>query len=180
MTKQTKVYALLIIAAVILAGCLHYYLKNRPVTDPNEKASLESLDYQSQTPPKTTTNQPNTQKQTPMNNPSENITSNTNAVTVSFSELMKNPEKYNGKTVKTSGFYASGFERSLLFESASSESSQGASIWIGTTNIQETNKKFDKPNSERGYTADAVIEGVFEYDAKSTFGHVGFAHAQIR
>lgn len=176
---------IIVIVLIIILGAFYFFTSKKSHDSTVESATQTGyqVNTENQTNPQKTMTKTNTTNQSQdeqPNNSIDQVTGNNTVITVTFSELMENPEKYNGKVIRTTGCSAAGYERRLLFESEASKLSQGTSIWIATQNIQETNKKYDKPNSQLGYIADAVVEGVFEYDPAINYGHVGFAHAQIR
>ncbi len=100
---------------------------------------------------------------------------------ITFSQLISQADKYNGRTVTFEAFYFGGFEISALAESvgpAVSDVSRivpnGALIWVESGITQELHDKFYKQNNTpSGYTeyiGKLKISGKFETGGK--YGHL--------
>ncbi len=103
------------------------------------------------------------------------------SITIDFSKLLNNPEKYNGKTVSVEGYFFSGFEISVLSGSLQSSSFREGNvapvtpmIWLTGTypeNFRDgLRKQSVTPSGYTEYYGKVRITGVFQYG--SEYGHM--------
>ena len=107
---------------------------------------------------------------------------------VTFSQLISNADKYNGKTVTLEAFYFSGFEISAISESVGPSTSgvwrivpTGTLIWVEAGISQELqNKLYSQTTTPSGcaeHLGKLKITGKFE--TGSQYGHLGAYQYQI-
>ena len=101
-----------------------------------------------------------------------------NTKIVNFSELISNPEEYNGTNICTEGIYLSGFEASSLgagfYELSGSVYLTEPAIWVEGTEITE----LGECKTSQGYSfCSAKVCGHFEYGRH--YGHLGGYEYQI-
>lgn len=103
---------------------------------------------------------------------------------VAFSELISNPQKYNGKHVCTEGVYLSSFEVSVL---GAEISGQGINMQLVEPTIWIESREGIKFKSDcleirelygTAEFCNAKVCGIFEYGER--YGHIGRYDYQIR
>jgi hypothetical protein len=83
---------------------------------------------------------------------------------VTFLELMAHPEKYDGKRIRVSGYYRTGFETSGLFEKEVNQSSF-AGFWLDDDSTFARAEDVHRPND-----CYLTIEGVFNANERRHLG----------
>ncbi len=101
--------------------------------------------------------------------------------TVSFSDLVNNPQRYNGQTVTVDAFYFAGFEIQALAGSLAPASYNPANfnpqpplIWlskgIGTEPLNQLYKQQTTPSGYAETYGKVQVRGVFAYGGR--YGHL--------
>jgi hypothetical protein len=86
--------------------------------------------------------------------------------TISFCELLRHPEKYNGQLVKVRATWVYGFEWSYLH----CLDCDGR-VWLNTSELDEQSEKTVKHAPKYAGIVNIDVEGVFQADG--SFGHLG-------
>ncbi|MFV0388159.1 MAG: hypothetical protein ACK5NT_05335 [Pyrinomonadaceae bacterium] len=91
---------------------------------------------------------------------------NIESSTVTYCELLKNPEKYDGKEVKVRATYRYGFEWSEIY---CLDCRSIGKTWLEASNITKKSEKILKKLPRDDGTVNAIFTGTFE-SSKGPFG----------
>lgn len=107
--------------------------------------------------------------------------SNTTAAQIDFSELVANPAKYDGKVVRTAGWYVDAFETSALGRSTEQRGNATyltePSIWINRAVVLSETECFTTETIPPARFCRVEVEGEFEYG--ESYGHLSAYKYQI-
>lgn len=98
------------------------------------------------------------------------------AQTTNFCDLLRQPEKYNGKVVKVRATYRYAFESSQLY---CLDCSDKGKAWLNIpTDLDDLTEKLVEKMPKGAGIVNLTVEGVFEFG--STYGHLNGYRYQIR
>ena len=92
---------------------------------------------------------------------------------IKFCELLRNPEPYNGKTVKVRATWVYGFERSYLHCLDCDDQ-----VWLDTSELDEQSEKTVQHTAKGAGIVNVDVEGVFQ--AGGSFGHLNGYKYQMK
>lgn len=100
---------------------------------------------------------------------------------VSVSELVTNPSSYNGRWIRTTGIWVSGFEASSLSDSTFEKNGvtylKEPTIWISEDVVKDKRDCFSEELVPPVTFCTVDVEGIFEYGDR--YGHLGQYEFQV-
>lgn len=103
-------------------------------------------------------------------------------LSVSIEELRSNPRLYNGKRIKTTGIWVSGFETNALSDSTVEQNGvvflKQPAIWLQENPITNKQGCFTVEEFPPATFCTVNVEGVFEHGG--SYGHLGGYQFQVR
>lgn len=100
---------------------------------------------------------------------------NTNLTEINLIEIVKNPEVYDGKSIRIKVFASSGFENCVVYPSDPAESKVEIKYWIWYRDLAKECGIGD--NALKSKYGTAIIEGIFDMNDK---GHLGLYEGTIK